>query len=659
MTTNIQSKPLVIGLPGSFDSAGYASYRNWLEYFPELGVEVRILDMLQLPGIEKVGDDARGSVYYCDWYPDDYVDLITATIDELQPSETIFVGFGFGAYEAVRAAFALSMLGRPIAGVVAITPNFLTYTNEIEGFPKRPEAELVRSLDNGILSSRSDIDVSSLMSCLRYENLREPEDGAISTFYVPEQVPLRYCKEPVREDLPSATGGRQSLPLYGLNRMLSSPQYTVPTVLMAASEGRYLPSSEVRELARYVSYAPVGMVEVPGVCYDFRAFPEQVERVTETLMDKVGQLLTTRTVHSPRPSHTLLLRSDTVAEQSIGTIVLSSARAPYHHRPAVQLAKDSGAKLAVLASHDLDVDIVAADMARSGVKGCIIDVPTAYSLPLMEGFATSKHRAVADRVSNLSVKRNIGLLLGYLADQKILLLDDDIRGLTAQSLRQVGGQLDKHVIAGFSASTHPDNSVVCHANRLAGGDQGVYISGGSLGVNATTIRSFFPHVYNEDWLFCHDAVSGHDVVLLGNVLQLPYDPYSAERAASEEFGDILAEGLNYLLSVDLSPTQAGKDFWGYYLWRRRRFIDDIVRRLSTLPKRSDNQIAEALVALRASSEQLADFNSQDFVSYVGAWRDDTERWCDLLDRLPRHVTFDEAIEFISRTLAIPVRLVNP
>ena len=49
---------------------------------------------------------------------------------------------------------------------------------------------------------------------------------------------------------------------------------------------------------------------------------------------------------------------------------------------------------------------------------------------------------------------------------------------------------------------HPDNSVVCHARRLAGRFQDVFVSGAVLGVHCNSLPlSFFPDIYNEDWFF--------------------------------------------------------------------------------------------------------------------------------------------------------------
>ncbi len=311
----------------------------------------------------------------------------------------------------------------------------------------------------------------------------------------------------------------------------------------------------------------------------------------------------------------------------------------------------------VLASHDLNADTGAADMTRAGVTGCVIDMPRDYQLPLIADFATLKHPCTIARKTNLSAKRNLGLLYGYLTSQKLFFLDDDIRGLSASKLKQTSAQLDRHAIAGFLVENFPDNSAVCHANRLAGNEQANFISGSSLGVNAAMVRSFFLNVYNEDWLFCHDAIRDRSIVLMGDVRQLPYDPFSRKRAASEEFGDVLAEGLNYLFTLGVSPNLATEDFWKYYLWHRRRFIASIAKRLAAVSGH-DDQEARALVALGASERVLATLTPQDFVSYMNAWREDARRWNNLLATLPQGLPVQEALRFGADKLALKMRIIG-
>lgn len=264
---------------------------------------------------------------------------------------------------------------------------------------------------------------------------------------------------------------------------------------------------------------------------------------------------------------------------------------------------------------------------------------------------------VAERVSNLSTKRNIGLLLGYLANQRIFFLDDDIRGLSAIRLRRASAQLDYYRVAGFLSTAVPDNSVVCHAYRLAGGKQEIRIAGSALGVNATTVQSFFPDIYNEDWLFLYDIIKARDAVLIGAVRQLPYNPFNPQRAMTEEFGDVLAEGLYYLLSAGVSLDQASDDFWRYYMWHRRRFIADTVQRL-TASAMNDPRIPQALLALGAARKRLEVFTPRDFSTYLQDWRADDGRWRERLAKLPKGFSPEEALKYAAEVFGLSLHLVN-
>src|SRR5262249_16071853 len=106
--------------------------------------------------------------------------------------------------------------------------------------------------------------------------------------------------------------------------------------------------------------------------------------------------------------------------------------------------------------------------------------------------------------------------------------------------------LRRFPVVGVKVDGFYDNSVLFHAYRLAEGDHGTFL-GSTLFVNPSTETSFFPPVYNEDWLFfALHAVAGR-VAVAGTVSQLAYDPFVHVRAFHEEFGDIFAEGIIQLL----------------------------------------------------------------------------------------------------------------
>ena len=68
-----------------------------------------------------------------------------------------------------------------------------------------------------------------------------------------------------------------------------------------------------------------------------------------------------------------------------------------------------------------------------------------------------------------SLKRNLGLLLARLHGwNKIAFIDDDIKIGQPEHFARLAGQLEFYQAAGMVVDEYPDNSVVCHARRLAG-----------------------------------------------------------------------------------------------------------------------------------------------------------------------------------------------
>ena len=70
-----------------------------------------------------------------------------------------------------------------------------------------------------------------------------------------------------------------------------------------------------------------------------------------------------------------------------------------------------------------------------------------------------------------------------------------------------------------------------------------YPPGGSaLVIDVEQCDTLFPPIYNEDWLFLFEAVQKRSVTVAGVLTQLEYQPFAhSTRAASEEFGDLIAE----------------------------------------------------------------------------------------------------------------------
>jgi hypothetical protein len=210
---------------------------------------------------------------------------------------------------------------------------------------------------------------------------------------------------------------------------------------------------------------------------------------------------------------------------------------------------------------------------------------------------------------------------------------------------------------GLSIGGFPDNSVVCHAFREAGGRQDTFIGGGALAVDVKRNRTFFPNIYNEDWFFVLDAGKGmQSVATVGEVLQEPYDPYRPERARSEEFGDVLAEGMFWLLDQERSVSDGDLAHWQDFLAKRQKFIEQV---LSMVERKADTDSAERerrTQALKAALDHLTRITPELCVGYMKALATDQERWqrhIQAIRRQPR-LTRELAVESLARRGGTPL-----
>lgn len=333
---------------------------------------------------------------------------------------------------------------------------------------------------------------------------------------------------------------------------------------------------------------------------------------------------------------------------AIDAIVVPTARPAQHLQAAADLARGSGSLLVVLCSAESRVRTVK-DLVSGvpGIRALVIDVPEFYEHRLLR-FSTSKHRqAGRPRHLDLSVKRNVGLLLArMLGWRRMLFVDDDIRGLDLRQLDLASSWLGGYRAAGFRIMRYPDNSVVCHAHRLGGGPQETFLGANALLVDVPLTESFFPAVYNEDWMFLFDSLLAREVAAVGTAWQLPYDPYaSPARAESEEFGDTVAEGLLWLLHEGADASCADKLFWQACLERRRVFIDQVSDRLHA---RDDarGEIRRAIRAVAAAKERHDDIDAGDCESFVSAWRTDLAEWWRRIHCLPAFTSPRRALRFL-------------
>ena len=358
----------------------------------------------------------------------------------------------------------------------------------------------------------------------------------------------------------------------------------------------------------------------------------------------------------------LLWSDDHVESRRIDAIMVPTARKPAYLEAAATLAQELDCTLVTLHSKQWTSAAKAAQRLPRSVDLIAVDVPdpALLRLPRFQTSQWAAHKIFPRQPSrpptDLSAKRNLGIVLSRLLGwSRVLLLDDDITKLNPADVLRAGGLLDTHNAVGLHVTGFPDHSVVCHAYREAGGSQEAFIGGGALAVHVQRSTSFFPEIYNDDWFFLLDGDKGiQPVAVTGQVKQYPYDPFrNPERARAEEFGDVLAEGIYWLLDQHLSITDADEAHWATFLDKRRQFIDRVLAMVAS-SNLDSAQKATRIAALKGSLGRLALITPQLCVNYLRAWRSDRRDWQRYVEELPADLDREAALKWLSSDGAPPL-----
>jgi hypothetical protein len=351
----------------------------------------------------------------------------------------------------------------------------------------------------------------------------------------------------------------------------------------------------------------------------------------------------------------LLWSGDHVQSQRIDAIFVPTVRTPAYLGAASGLAQDLDCTIVTLHSRQWTTAAKAAQRLPKSVDLIAIDVPdpALLRLPRFQTSQLAAHkvfpRQPTSPPTDLSAKRNLGLVLSrMLGWSRVLFLDDDITKLNPADVLRAGGLLDTHNAVGLHVCGFHDHSVVCHAYRDAGGSQEAFIGGGALAVHVQRSTSFFPEIYNDDWFFLLDGDKGiQPVAMTGQVIQKRYDPFrNPERARAEEFGDVLAEGIYWLLDQQLSITDADRAHWARFLVKRRRFISRVLRMVAGSDLESAEK-ARRIAALKGSLGRLALITPELCENYLRAWRADRQEWQRHIQELPTSLERVPALRLLS------------
>jgi hypothetical protein len=346
----------------------------------------------------------------------------------------------------------------------------------------------------------------------------------------------------------------------------------------------------------------------------------------------------------------------------LDAIIVPASRPASFLQPAIELSARLSVLLVVLCSKQAKIEQVAQRVSKTpGARSLVVLIPEGWNHPAFptrtagQAFKTAN----ADRVSDLSAKRNLGLLLARLQGwNKITFVDDDIQLSKTNSIARLAGQLDKHQIAGMVVRRFYDNSVVCHARRLANLFQDVFVSGAVLGVQCNNLPlSFFPDIYNEDWFFFAKEAAARKLPKVGEAVQVEYDPFATpDRARREEFGDLLAEGL-YSLFGEEDPNLpfndqlrgASKKYWERFIEARHEVLAETRTQLGRFAAcDADNgHICSVLNSLAAAESQLqCPITPELCADFLEAWRDDLADWQKFSNRVNNVGSTREAMDFL-------------
>jgi hypothetical protein len=339
-----------------------------------------------------------------------------------------------------------------------------------------------------------------------------------------------------------------------------------------------------------------------------------------------------------------------LGEGSLDAIIVPASRPAVNLDHAVTLARALGCWLVVLCSLNARAEEVNELLAlRNFSRGIVVDIDPNYTHPKLD-FDTSKREGLefsweyVNPNGDLSTKRNLGLLLArMLGWERIFFMDDDIRDLEASHIREAASMLGPYRAVGMRAADFPDNSVVCHGHRETGAYQDVFISGSLLAVHAAGPFAFFPKIYNEDWFFFyHDAVERRLGWPGRDATQLCYDPFAdPHRAAVQEFGDVMAEGLYSLLHYQIAAEGATSDYWKLFLDSRMSFLKAVLARTENVADPYlRRRIASSVEAAMECSQEIRPSLCEQ---YILSWRQDLGAWEQMLKDLPRSPTVKTAL----------------
>ena len=148
-------------------------------------------------------------------------------------------------------------------------------------------------------------------------------------------------------------------------------------------------------------------------------------------------------------------------------IIVPASRPAGNLSHAIALAQAVNCRLVVLCSREAKAaEVMEEAAAASSRRTVAVDLPDDYDHELLRFTSSTLIRDVSPDIfenpnGDLSIKRNLGLLLArILGWKRIFFMDDDIRDVTPVDLYATVAMLGRYHSAGMRVISFPDNSVV-------------------------------------------------------------------------------------------------------------------------------------------------------------------------------------------------------
>lgn len=193
---------------------------------------------------------------------------------------------------------------------------------------------------------------------------------------------------------------------------------------------------------------------------------------------------------------------------------------------------------------------------------------------------------------------------------KLLLIDDDICGLSLNDVCFCSDITDIHAISGILSGYFPDDSVTGHISVFCGEEPDVFISGNCLFLNLESRLGHFARIYNEDWLFSLSSdVQSLRTLAKRTVNQRHHTKWlSKDEAIWQEPGEFVTSSVVNAIVADNADTIFELAFW-------RDSKDSRLGQLSNLGKMIRN-LPEIWEVIEGSIDALRQIEPGDALRFM-------------------------------------------